>query len=269
MAKSDNPIDVYRRQQRKKALKKNKTTRIKARDLKVAATRSLDEVKSEISLLERKRDRNDAKTGLDPVETKRLERLRKELRIVTGESEKRKVLAEEARLREEKESVAAQKTVAGVQRLNESKYTLAERYASIYYDETMNPFGAPEPGKPKMYYADAEGKTTTMDSRRAVVPGKWRKRFEAEGGKDAVHPPPPAKKRRWDDRGEDDGRNNGGGGGNNNQQQQQQNLQMYMPPPPPNGGMMAPPQQQQQQQIPPPPPAFPPPPPPHNMNMVS
>ena len=45
MAKSENPIDVYRRQKRKKELKKNKTTRIKARDAKVAATRSLDEVK--------------------------------------------------------------------------------------------------------------------------------------------------------------------------------------------------------------------------------
>ena len=45
MAKSENPIDVYRRQQRKKELKKNKSARIKARDAKVAATRSLDEVK--------------------------------------------------------------------------------------------------------------------------------------------------------------------------------------------------------------------------------
>ena len=45
MAKSENPIDSFRRQQRKKELKKNKTARIKARDAKVAATRSLDEVK--------------------------------------------------------------------------------------------------------------------------------------------------------------------------------------------------------------------------------
>ena len=44
MAK-DNPIDVYRRQQRKKEVKKNKTARIKSRDAKVAATRSLEEVK--------------------------------------------------------------------------------------------------------------------------------------------------------------------------------------------------------------------------------
>ena len=45
MAKSENPIDVYRKQQRKKEVKKNKTVRIKARDDKVAATRSVDDVK--------------------------------------------------------------------------------------------------------------------------------------------------------------------------------------------------------------------------------
>lgn len=57
MAKSENPLDVYRRQQRKKELKKNKNARIKARDAKVAATRGIGEVQAEISLLERKRDR--------------------------------------------------------------------------------------------------------------------------------------------------------------------------------------------------------------------
>lgn len=45
MAKSENPIDTYRKQQRKKEVKKNATARIKARDDKVAATRSVEEVK--------------------------------------------------------------------------------------------------------------------------------------------------------------------------------------------------------------------------------
>ena len=43
----------------------------------------------------------------------------------------------------------------------------------------MNPFGAPEPGKPKMYWADEEGKTKTLDARRAVVP------LDAERGTNA------------------------------------------------------------------------------------
>jgi hypothetical protein len=41
----DLSIEAYRRQQRKKELKKNKTARIKARDEKVAATRSVEDVK--------------------------------------------------------------------------------------------------------------------------------------------------------------------------------------------------------------------------------
>lgn len=45
MAKSENPLDVYRKQQRKKEVKKNKTARIKVRDEKVAATRSVEDVK--------------------------------------------------------------------------------------------------------------------------------------------------------------------------------------------------------------------------------
>ncbi|KAL7541017.1 hypothetical protein ACHAXR_010561, partial [Thalassiosira sp. AJA248-18] len=204
MAKSENPIDVYRRKQRKKDLKKNKSIRIKARDAKVAATRSLDDVKTEISLLERKRDRNESKTGLDATEVKKLERLQKELRIVSAESIKRKALAEEAALQRDKELLAAQKTVAGVQKLNESKYTLVERYASVYYDEQLNPFGAPAPGQPKLYYADDGGTITTMDSRRAIVPIKWRKKFDLdrnkgkeedeEGGSSSRA----GKKRRWD-----------------------------------------------------------------------
>ena len=192
--------------------------------------------RSEISLLERKRDRNSDKSGLDQLEIKKLERLQKELRIVKDEAVKRKALAEQAQLERDKQLLAAQKTQAGVQKLNESKYSLKERFASVYYDETLNPFGAPAPGQRKLYYADVEGKTTTMDSRRAVVPTQWKEKFKAEGGieddniimgmqqedNNTMH-----RKRRWDD--------DGGNAGNNNQQ-----MMMMMPPP--------------NQQIPPPPP---------------
>jgi len=138
-----------------------------------------------------------------------LERLQKELRIVEAESVKRKALAEQAQIERDKELLAAQKTVEGVQKLNESKYSLVERYASVYYDEQMNPFGAPAPGQPKLYYADSEGKTTTMDSRRAVVPEKWREKFNLEGGRGRGDGPElhedksrVARERRWDDSGD-------------------------------------------------------------------
>lgn len=139
--------------------------------------------------------------------------------------------------------MAAQKTVAGVQKLNESKYSLVERYASVYYDEQMNPFGAPAPGQPKLYYADIEGKSTTMDSRRAVVPAKWRTKFESEGGGKDVEETNTrvARKRRWDDP---------GGNGNT--------PQMMMMPPPVHPAL---------HQMPPPPPVFLPP-PPHPVHMM-
>ena len=184
--------------------------------------------------MERKRDRNEEKSGLDNIETKKLERLQKELRIVKDESVKRKALAEQAQLERDKELLAAQKTVEGVQKLNESKYSLKERYASVYYDEQMNPYGATAPGQMKLYYADVEGKTTTMDPRRAVVPTKFRKKFEQEGGKDDVilmQEDTARRKRRWDDQ------------GNANQQQQ-----MVMPPPMNNHYGPGPPQKH----IPPP-----------------
>ena len=99
----------------------------------------------------------------------------------------------------------------------------------------MNPFGAPAPGQMKLYYADIEGKTTTMDVRRAVVPTKFRKQFVQEGGKDDIilmQEDTARRKRRWDDQG-------------NNANQQQQ---MMMPPPMNNHYGPGPPQQH----IPPP-----------------
>ncbi len=111
---------------------------------------------------------------------------------------------------------------------------MVERYASVYYDEQLNPFGAPAPGQPKLYFADVDGKSTTMDSRRAVVPAKWRKKFEDEGGEDDTTRA--AKRRRWDV---------GPGVDASNQQQsmlaaipqKQQQPHMFPPPPPPPHSM--------------------------------
>lgn len=119
-------------------------------------------------------------------------------------------MAEQAQIERDRELLAAQKTVAGVQKLNESKYSLVERFASVYYDEKMNPFGAPAPGQPKLYFADAGGTTTTMDSRRAIVPEKLRSKFDLERGVNNEKPRSQddesravvARKRLWDDPGD-------------------------------------------------------------------
>eukprot|EP00804_Cyclotella_cryptica_P028453 CCRYP_019824-RA/>CCRYP_019824-RA protein AED:0.23 eAED:0.46 QI:0/0/0/1/0/0/3/0/458 len=241
MAKSANPIDLYRRQQRKKELKKNKTTRIAARDAKVAATRSVDEIQAEISALERRRDRfgDDTKGGLDSIQIKKLERLRKELKIVQAESSKRAELAAQQRIEEEKARLASMRTLEGVKALNESKYSLAERYASVYYDPVMNPYGVPPPGQPKLFYGRDGG--TTMDLGQAVVPERWRDKMEDHDEQDTGDR---KRKRLWDDA----------------VSQQQPGL---IPPPPPPPPPPLPPQHLSfSAPPPPPPPPIPPPPPP-------
>mmetsp|Transcript_17420 Transcript_17420/g.35083 ORF Transcript_17420/g.35083 Transcript_17420/m.35083 type:complete len:646 (-) Transcript_17420:1444-3381(-) len=294
MAKSENPIDIYRRHQRKKELKKNKTSRIQARDAKVAATRTVEEVQAEISALERRRDRfgkkvdghagghddddrhNDSerKEGLDSAQIKKLERLRKELKIVTAATKERQAQLEQRQLEEHKELLAKQKTVEGVKKINEEKYSLVQRFASVYYDENMNPFGAPPPGQPSLYYCDEEGKATTRDARGAVVPKRLRDKFDGErkkrgldketfsdgnyyGCADNMASDPSAGKRRrlWDD---------SGNNGNVNQQQMQQPQQSQQPQYSQPGmlpsGHVPPPPSQNNTQFPTP---TPPPPHPH------
>ncbi|KAK1745044.1 hypothetical protein QTG54_004335 [Skeletonema marinoi] len=177
MAKSENPLDVYRRQQRKKELKKNKNARIKARDEKVAATRAIDEPGRQRGDNEGDDADEDNKSGgLDSNETKKLERLRKELKIVTAASARRKELHEQAQREKELQLIAAQKTVEGVQKLNESKYSVLERYASVYYDEKMNPFGALLLEGRRCIGVTLK-KETTMNARMAVVPSQLQQKL--------------------------------------------------------------------------------------------
>ncbi|KAL3793616.1 hypothetical protein ACHAWO_001665 [Cyclotella atomus] len=258
MAKSSNPIDQHRRAERKKELTKNKKSRIAARDAKVAATRSLDDIQSEIRDLERRRDKfgtnNDDSHhhngGLDSTQVKKLERLRKELKIVKAESVKRAEAAERQRIEHEKAQFASMRTVEGVKAINEQKYSLVERYASVYYDPVMNPYGVPPPGMPRLYYG--VGGASTMDFNMAVVPEKYREVVEKEeekmgGGK---------RKRRWDDGQVQDGNSQSDVAITvNGQVMQQQTF-----PPPPNqfaSNQFVAPNQFQPPPPPPPPPAPP------------
>ena len=92
MAKSSNPLDVHRRQQRKKELQKNKSKRLAIRDAKVAETKSAKSIQNEIQKLESKVENN---YHLDYKEKQRLDRLKKELKIVEQAHEQRLKDAEE------------------------------------------------------------------------------------------------------------------------------------------------------------------------------
>jgi len=168
MAKSSNPLDDYKRKQRKKEKQKNKTKRITERDTKVAQTTSLSSAQSEIQNLTQKQEHQNG--HLDNKDTRKLERLRKELKIVIAAEEERKKQREELERIEWEEKKKRMKTKEGVDELNQSKFRNAK--ASIYYDPVMNPFGAPPPGRPMMYHRRGGGKT--MDANEAFVPYELR-----------------------------------------------------------------------------------------------
>ena len=164
MAKSSNPLDEYKRKQRKKEKLKNKTKRISERDAKVAETASLSSVQSEIQKLTKTQEHQNG--HLDNKDTRKLERLRKELKIVQAAEEERKKKREELAKLEWEETKKRMKTKEGVDELNQNKFRKAK--ASIYYDPIMNPFGAPPPGQPMLYHSRGGGKTMDLDA--AFVP---------------------------------------------------------------------------------------------------
>ena len=247
MGKSSNPIDVHRRQQRKKEIQKNKTKRINIRDAKVAETGSIDSIEKEIRQLQSKVEQN---YQLDYKEGQRLERLQKELKIVNKAQEQRIKDAEERRLLQLEKEKNMMKTKKGVDKLNQEKFKYAKY--SVYYDKVMNPYGAAPPGRPMLYWKKGGGKTIHLHE--ASIPESeltkadreriLQKRMEMERPKN--------------DRGDLDrnrihnqnhDRNNYYGPGAN----QQTNGSMSIPPPPP------PPLSAPSIPPPPPPPPLPPP----------
>ena len=156
MGRSQNPIDVHRRQQRKKELQKLKTTRIQARDEHVKQHKSVGEVKEAIQKLEKR------KAHLSHSERQKLDRLHKELKLTK-------------QAQEEKKNMSSTIATAPQTPLTE----LDDPRKSVYWDEIMNPYGAPPPGKPRLYHKRGGG--TTMDIREAIVPGE----------EEPIPPPPP------------------------------------------------------------------------------
>ena len=158
MARSENPIDVHRRKERKKELQKNKAARINARDERVKKEKSMQEVKDAIRNLEKR------KAHLSHSEKQKLERLHKELKLVREAQQERRDLP-----------------VQTQQPLTE----LDDPRKSVYWDEQLNPYGAPPPGKPRLYHKRGGG--VTMDMQLAVVPGQEDEIMEKE---ERVREPP-------------------------------------------------------------------------------
>ncbi len=266
MTKSSNPIDIHRRQQRKKEVQKNKSKRISIRDAKVAETKSIQEIENEIKKLQKSKDdnqildihnNNDVDTSintsnstankfLDHKEKQKLQRLNKELKIAQKAQEQRIIEAEEQRKIQQELETKLKQSQKGIKQLNEAKFKYGKY--SVYYDKVMNKYGAPPPGKPMLYWkkgsGDSDKKEMTMHIYEADIP-------EEELSKDDRE-----KLYNWKSYGNE--KNTDGYNNQKNQHEANNNIGM---------GRMHP-QHYQHQQFPPPPPppsippAFPPPPPP-------
>ncbi|KLO07262.1 hypothetical protein SCHPADRAFT_860472 [Schizopora paradoxa] len=147
--KSVNPADAFRKAQRKKELKKNKTERQKTRDFALVK-KDTSELNDEISKLE-------ALAEPSAEDRARLKQLKNELadinkkkeEYVEAHPEQRKLVYASTRRREQNdEDDAAPKPELKKRNLFKKNGLPRHPERSIYYDPVMNPFGVAPPGMP-------------------------------------------------------------------------------------------------------------------------
>ena len=150
----------YHRQKRKKEQKKNKEKRLAERDARVLETKTVSTVQDEIRKLERqhkvKKDDEGKDVPLPHAVQSKLDRLKKELKILQESEEEKK----DKNLTSNTNAAAAAKA---------AWKPLDNPQLSIYYDPVMNAFGEPPPGQPRLYHT-ADGRTT-FNLADAALPG--------------------------------------------------------------------------------------------------
>ncbi|KAG7391520.1 hypothetical protein PHYPSEUDO_004590 [Phytophthora pseudosyringae] len=141
MAKSLNPMEAFRREEKKKELKKHRLERQKDKQSKLG---SMDpaEIRVQLKALERQA----AATPADGPTRKRKQELEDTLRAVV---KKQKEMADEERRKQADAPPPSPMSMAELAEANKEKFQNPEN--SIYYHPTLNPFGAPPPGKPQRY----------------------------------------------------------------------------------------------------------------------
>jgi hypothetical protein len=177
---SEKNVNDYHRQQRRKQLTKNKTTRIAARDAKVKESKTVEEVKTEIRDTEKKYKTPEM---IPHAAKSKLDRLKKELKIVEEQAEKEALKASQ------------NAPVSHYQSSNNTPQQAPLQYpaVSIYYDAVMNPYGAPPPGQPRLFHRRGGGKTMRLIE--AMVPGKPEILLDEQGNEVVLAPPPPPPRR--------------------------------------------------------------------------
>uniref|UniRef100_A0AAV1U469 Wbp11/ELF5/Saf1 N-terminal domain-containing protein n=1 Tax=Peronospora matthiolae TaxID=2874970 RepID=A0AAV1U469_9STRA len=139
-----NPMETYRREQKKKEVKKHRAERQKEKKEKL---QSMDRValEEQLKLLERQMA---VKTSTDGPSRKRKQELEDTLRAVV-KRQKEMEEEEERRKKLTDASLPSPMSLTELMQRNREKFENPED--SIYYHPTLNPFGAPPPGKPQLY----------------------------------------------------------------------------------------------------------------------
>ncbi|KAL1541563.1 protein EARLY FLOWERING 5-like isoform X1 [Salvia divinorum] len=180
--KTMNPTDSYRKELRKKELKRNKKERKKVREVGILK-KDPDTLKDQIQKLEAMK----ADGALDKARKHKKRQLEDTLNLVI---KKRKEYEE--KMKEKGETPVMFSHLGPVRRRTTAeeeervKHPIPED--SVYYHPTLNPSGAPPPGKPPMFKSSIGPRIPLPESSSNVASSS---QLEAEDGTLPVPPPPP------------------------------------------------------------------------------
>ncbi|KAJ0231355.1 Protein EARLY FLOWERING 5 [Hirschfeldia incana] len=174
-----NPTDAYRKQIRKREIKRNKKERQKVREVGILK-KDPEQIKEQI----RKLDMSKAEGALDKARKHKKRQLEDTLKMV----EKKRKEYEEKR----KESGEATTSVM-FSHLPPQRRTIGEEDLkpedSVYYHPTLNPTGAPPPGKPPMYHSSIGTRISSDGASSSGAPVS--SNTESEDSALVAPPPPP------------------------------------------------------------------------------
>ncbi|KAJ6294197.1 hypothetical protein OIU76_022309 [Salix suchowensis] len=168
-----NPTDAYRKELRKKELKRNKKERKKVREVGILK-KDPDVIKEQIEKL----DLMKADGALDKARKHKKRQLEDTLSLVI-----KKRREYEDKMKEKGETPVMFSHLGPLRRRTSAEEEEREKHPkpedSVYYHPTMNPTGAPPPGKPPMYKSSigpriplsgASSSTTESEDAASVVP---------------------------------------------------------------------------------------------------
>ncbi|KAM0895674.1 hypothetical protein ACQ4PT_023686 [Festuca glaucescens] len=178
-----NPTDAFRKQQRRKELKRNKKERKKVREVGILK-KDPDAIKDQIDKLEKMK----ADGALDKARKHKKRQLEDTYNLVVKKrKEYEDKMKEKGELPVMFSHLGPPKRWPAADEDDRAKNPMPED--SVYYHPTLNPSGAPPPGKPPMYKSSI-GPRIPLPSSSGAGPSSSMTESE-EAGPSTMPPPPP------------------------------------------------------------------------------